>query len=159
MVNAAADMLEARQNALLINGYRGVATAGQTAFESYGVDVGSGIIGLAGGVTSVGIVGLKAAPVQAGETGGYAEPKNRGAFGDDLEAHHMPQKALGFTSPDEGGALMLPKSEHAQTRTYGPRGALTVSQDAGKSFREVLARISGTFARSLDRDTTRACWT
>ena len=51
----------------------------------------------------------------------------------------MPQRALGFTSPDDGGALMLPKNEHAQTRTYGARGALTVSQDAGESFREVLA--------------------
>jgi len=51
----------------------------------------------------------------------------------------MPQKASGFTSEAEGGALALTKAEHVQTRTFGWRGALTIQQDAGKPLRDVLA--------------------
>ena len=95
----------------------------------------------AGGAKVIGawIGSIANKPVHAGEAGSYADLTARRLIGDDLEAHHMPQKAIGFTSSEEGGALMLPKSEHAQTRTYSARGALTVAQDTGKSFRAVLS--------------------
>jgi hypothetical protein len=78
-------------------------------------------------------------PLQPGEAGRYADLKRRGVPGDNLMPHHMPQKALRFTSEADGGALVLTDAEHAQARTSSGRGALTVQQDAGKPFRDVLA--------------------
>lgn len=51
----------------------------------------------------------------------------------------MPQKALQFTSANEGGALVLEKVQHMRTRTYGPKGGRSARADAGRSFRDVLA--------------------
>jgi hypothetical protein len=51
----------------------------------------------------------------------------------------MPQSALGWTSKADGGALAITSAQHAQTRTFAWRGALTTADDAGKAFREVLA--------------------
>ncbi len=59
---------------------------------------------------------------------------------DRLEAHHMPQAALKFTSRDEGGALVMSKAEHAMTRTYGWKGVAAKAADAGRSFRSILAQ-------------------
>lgn len=61
-------------------------------------------------------------------------------MGDALTPHHMPQVALGFTSRAEGGALVMTAEEHAMTRTYGVLGRITARQEAGMSFRDVLAR-------------------
>jgi hypothetical protein len=79
-------------------------------------------------------------PVRAGEAGSYRSLSSRGVVGDQLTAHHMPQAALGFTSREEGGALVLQHSEHVLTRTYGVRGAQALAEDQGLSFRQVLAK-------------------
>lgn len=75
--------------------------------------------------------------VRAGQAGRWGDLK--GVVGDDLTAHHMPQAALGWTSYEDGGALVMTHNQHRQTRTFGWRGALTVQQDASLSFRDVLA--------------------
>lgn len=74
----------------------------------------------------------------AGDAGRFGDLK--GTTGDGLEAHHMPQKALGFTSQNDGGALVMTSGEHALTRTYGWRGARTALAEVGQRFRDVLAR-------------------
>jgi RHS repeat-associated protein len=85
--------------------------------------------------------GANRRPVRAGEAGRYGDLRRRGRpAGSELVAHHMPQAALGWTSLDDGGALVISSGEHYQTRTYGWRGALTVNQDADLAFREVLAK-------------------
>ena len=76
----------------------------------------------------------------AGEAGRFADRDARRISGDNLTPHHMPQTALGFTSRADGGALVMPYPEHARTRTFGRRGAITARQEAGSSFRQVLAR-------------------
>jgi hypothetical protein len=75
-----------------------------------------------------------------GEAGSFASLDARAIVGDALEPHHMPQAALKFTSRGDGGALVLPKVEHVQTRTYGAKGIATRNADAGRPFRSVLAR-------------------
>jgi RHS repeat-associated protein len=77
--------------------------------------------------------------LRAGEAGRFGDLDARTVVGDDLTPHHMPQRALGYTSPEDGGALMMTHAEHAQTRTFLGRGARTAVQDAGKPFRDVLA--------------------
>jgi hypothetical protein len=77
--------------------------------------------------------------VKPGQTGAY-EDLSPGTPGDKLEAHHMPQKAMGFTTEGEGGAIVLPRDEHVDTRTWGSKGAATAQAEAGMSFRDVLAR-------------------
>ncbi len=52
----------------------------------------------------------------------------------------MPQAALGFTSYSDGGALVVTSAEHELTRTFGYKGAQTAIDEAGMSFRNVLAR-------------------
>jgi hypothetical protein len=52
----------------------------------------------------------------------------------------MPQAALKFTPYEEGGALVLPHSQHLLTRTYGPRGAITAKTEAGLPFCNIFAR-------------------
>lgn len=79
-------------------------------------------------------------PLQAGDAGAYGDLIGRGTVGDNLTAHHMPQQALGFTSPEEGGALVLPQGEHYMTRTYGYNGVVTAGEDSALSFRQVLAK-------------------
>jgi RHS repeat-associated protein len=83
---------------------------------------------------------LEEGGVIAGEAGRFAELDARAIVGDALTPHHMPQAALNFTSRAEGGALVLPKSEHVLTRTYGISGAKTAITEAGMPFRNVLAR-------------------
>lgn len=81
-----------------------------------------------------------AGKVVAGEAGRFAALDARAVVGDKLTPHHMPQAAAEFTSRADGGALMLPEAEHMLTRTYGWKGAVTASEEAGMSFRSVLAR-------------------
>jgi hypothetical protein len=76
--------------------------------------------------------------LEAGQAGRFGDLI--GQVGDNLTPHHMPQKALGFTSEADGGALVLPFEEHIQTRTYGWSGAATAEEEAGLPFRTVLAR-------------------
>jgi len=63
-----------------------------------------------------------------------------GRVGDGLEAHHMPQAALGFLSRNEGGAIVMKAADHALTRTYKSLGRATKAAESGLSFRTVLAR-------------------
>jgi RHS repeat-associated protein len=77
-------------------------------------------------------------PVQAGDSGAYGDLT--GTKGDGLTPHHMPQAARGLTSYEEGGALVMPHSEHVQTRTYGGRGSATLAAEQGLDFRTTLAR-------------------
>ena len=77
--------------------------------------------------------------LRLGEAGRFGDLRRRAVLGDNLTPHHMPQRALRWASADEGGALMMTSAEHAQTRTFGWRGAQTAVQDAGRSFRDVLA--------------------
>lgn len=77
--------------------------------------------------------------LRPGEAGRFGDLRKMGLSGDNLTPHHMPQSALGYTSVDDSGALVMTQAEHAQTRTYLWRGAQTAVQDAGKPFRDVLA--------------------
>lgn len=79
------------------------------------------------------------AGLYAGRAGSFGDLNQIAEVGDNLTPHHMPQAALNFTSYEQGGAIMLPQSDHILTRTYGFRGALTAQQDAGLAFRSVLA--------------------
>jgi len=81
-----------------------------------------------------------ASSLTAGEAGQFASLDARGVVGDALTPHHMPQAALGFTSREEGGALVMTSSEHALTRTYSGKGVATARAEAGLPFRQVLAR-------------------
>ena len=47
---------------------------------------------------------------------------------------------IGTAGDPTVGRLMMTEAQHQATRTYGFRGALTVNQEAGMSFRDVLAR-------------------
>lgn len=85
-------------------------------------------------------LGLTCDPVKAGEGGKFGDLDARGVKGDGLTPHHMPQAAAGYTSRADGGALVLPQSEHYLTRTYGFKGAITKAQEAGLPFRDALAR-------------------
>jgi hypothetical protein len=78
--------------------------------------------------------------VRAGDAGSFGGLQARSIVGDALDLHHMPQRAAGFTSSPQGGALAMPQAEHMLTRTYGFRGAQALKADAGLSFRQVLAR-------------------
>ena len=75
-----------------------------------------------------------------GEAGRFSDLDKRAVVGDELTPHHMPQAAAGFTERGEGGALVLPHSEHVQTRTYGASGRATARAERGLSFRDALAR-------------------
>jgi hypothetical protein len=111
--------------------------------------VGTGIL-MAGAVLTpgpqddlalaAGATGYAAKGVTAGEAGAYGVLRARSVPGDVLTPHHMPQAAMEFTTRAEGGALVLPHSEHVLTRTFGGRGAATLRAEQGMSFRPVLAR-------------------
>ncbi|HRI68306.1 MAG TPA: hypothetical protein PK156_28950, partial [Polyangium sp.] len=79
-------------------------------------------------------------PVRAGEAGRFADLDARAIIGDELTPHHMPQAARLFTSRADGGALVLPDTLHAQTRTFRGRGAAVVREEAQLGFRDTLAR-------------------
>jgi hypothetical protein len=90
-------------------------------------------------------------PVFRGEGGRFGDLDARRVIGDDLTPHHIPQKGRGFTTPEDGGAIVMTTAEHKLTRTYAGRGARTVVGDANLSFRETLfvdirdsRRIGGT---------------
>lgn len=78
--------------------------------------------------------------LKAGDVGSFDELTARGRVGDGLQNHHVPQKALKFTSEGEGCAVCLPDADHADTRTYGALGKVTARTDAGLPFRKVLAK-------------------
>ena len=75
-----------------------------------------------------------------GRAGSFSELDSLRVTGDGLTLHHIPQAALEFTSYGEGGALMLPQAIHVLTRTYGTGGRILAAEEAGLSFRSVLAR-------------------
>jgi RHS repeat-associated protein len=75
----------------------------------------------------------------AGRAGGFGELDTLRLVGDELTPHHMPQAALNFTRRDAGGAIMLPTTEHVQTRNYFSRGAQLAIEEAEVPFRSVLA--------------------
>jgi RHS repeat-associated protein len=76
----------------------------------------------------------------AGEAGAYDDLLRRSIRGDKLTPHHMPQAGMGFTSKGRGGALAIPESEHFATRTFGWNGVKALADDAGLSFRQILAK-------------------
>lgn len=78
--------------------------------------------------------------LRAGQAGRFSLLDNLRVTGDRLTPHHMPQAAANFTSRAEGGALVMTQTEHAATRTFGGKGALTSRLEAEMSFRDVLAR-------------------
>ena len=63
-----------------------------------------------------------------------------GTPGDGLTPHHMPQAAAGYTSRDDGGAVVMTQADHTLTRTYGTKGRITKAAESGLPFRTVLAR-------------------
>jgi len=83
-------------------------------------------------------VPINRGPLQPGQAGRFGDLVGR--IGDDLTAHHMPQAAQGFTSYAEGGAMVLPKAEHALTRTFGTLGRTVRRLEVELPFRQVLAR-------------------
>ena len=78
--------------------------------------------------------------LRAGQAGRFSQLNNLRVTGDNLTPHHMPQAAANFTSRAEGGALAMTHTEHAATRTFAGKGALTSRLEADMSFRDVLAR-------------------
>ncbi|WP_197288473.1 RHS repeat-associated core domain-containing protein [Nocardia sp. NRRL S-836] len=77
--------------------------------------------------------------VSENDAGAYSD-LSPGKVGDGLEAHHMPQAAMLFTSRADGGAIVIKAEDHALTRTYKGRGRATKAAEMGLSFRTVLAR-------------------
>ena len=106
--------------------YRNAAIYGMTGV----LDIGATL------ATDGGYQALKG--VVAGQGGRFASLV--GTVGDDLTAHHIPQAALNFTTRADGGAIVMTATQHEATRTYGYNGAMTAIQDAGTSFRDVLAK-------------------
>jgi hypothetical protein len=109
---------------------------------NYGTAALWGVGALADAALAVGTGGESAAAktavgVAAGQGGRFATL--RGIVGDDLTAHHIPQAAMNFTSRADGGAIVMTTDQHMLTRTFGSAGAVTVRDDAGKAFRDVLA--------------------
>jgi RHS repeat-associated protein/uncharacterized delta-60 repeat protein len=78
--------------------------------------------------------------LKPGQAGRFGDLKALERIGDDLTPHHMPQAAQGFTAYNDGGALVLPHTEHVLSRTFRWKGAQALKQEAGLSFREVLFR-------------------
>lgn len=87
------------------------------------------------GPATIGSVGPKLVAGMGGRFGNLI-----GEVGDNLTAHHIPQAALNFTSRVDGGAIVMTAEEHAMTRTFSFKGALTKTADAAESFRDVLAK-------------------
>ncbi|WP_299902885.1 RHS repeat-associated core domain-containing protein [uncultured Aquimarina sp.] len=76
--------------------------------------------------------------VTIGQVGDYGDLSKLGEVGDDLEYHHIPQDKLGHLPRKEGVAVVMPKSEHAQTRTYKSKGRATAKVDRHRAFKDVL---------------------
>ena len=105
-------------------------------------------VGLAGGPAQysyspntqfeVDVFGLAPEPITVGQGGRYGSLK--GMIGDKLTAHHMPQDKLGFLPKADGGAVVMDEVDHALTRTFRTKGAQAAKQDAGLTFRQVLAK-------------------
>ncbi len=80
-----------------------------------------------------------------GDAGSYKDLSSQGTPGDNLEAHHMPQASLGdyfgYTR-DEGGAIVMDKTTHSLTFSYGSRAAVVkqLTIDQGLTFRQALAQ-------------------
>lgn len=96
-----------------------------------------------GGAISMAITGpvgvaKKGIGVAVGEVGSYSSLVYKQAINDGLQLHHMPQKALGFTSASEGAAIALTNAEHAATRNFAGKGISVARADADLSFRQVL---------------------
>lgn len=85
-------------------------------------------------------LGLVKNYVSLGEAGRFADLDARAALGDDLTPHHVPQQGLGFLPRRDGGAIVMHKVDHEQTRTFGAKGRFTKVQDAALSFREAVAK-------------------
>ncbi len=87
--------------------------------------------------------GVSGRPLRPGDVGSYYELSKRWRhFGSDgeLEIHHMPQTASGHVSHGRSAAIALTKQEHAMTRNWRRRGFAAKIEDAGLSFRQVLAK-------------------
>ncbi len=76
--------------------------------------------------------------VTIGQVDTYGELLKNSTVGDDLELHHIPQDKLGFLPRKEGIAVVMPKSEHAMTRTYKTKGRITASLDKNQAFKDIL---------------------
>ncbi|MCV9931914.1 RHS repeat-associated core domain-containing protein [Flavobacterium sp. LS1R47] len=85
--------------------------------------------------SQVDIFGLTVTP---GQVGAYSDLVNASDVGDDLELHHIPQDKLGHLPRKDGIAVVMPKSEHAQTRTYKSKGRVTAQADSNRAFKDVL---------------------
>lgn len=113
------------------SGYNGNSSNGQLAG---GLTLASGMMLPGGALGKV----RQAEGLVAGQGGRFASLI--GHVGDDLTAHHIPQAALGFTSRADGGAVVMTTADHFATRTYGFKGVASAIEDAGLSFRDVLAK-------------------
>jgi RHS repeat-associated protein len=78
-----------------------------------------------------------------------------GKIGDDVEIHHIPQTARGFTTKADGGAIGMAVEDHSMTRTFGTLGRKTNAAEQRLSFRDTVARDIRD-VRSIDRNYTPA---
>ncbi|MGG6229997.1 RHS repeat-associated core domain-containing protein [Tenacibaculum sp. SDUM215027] len=85
---------------------------------------------------SVDIFGLTVTP---GQVGTYSDLVKASDVGDNLDLHHIPQDKLGHLPRKDGIAVVMPKEEHAQTRTYKSKGRKTAAVDKNRAFKDVLA--------------------
>lgn len=76
--------------------------------------------------------------VSTGQVGTYGDLVNESEVGDDLELHHIPQDKLGHLPRKDGIAVVMPKEEHAKTRTYRSKGRATAVIDKDRAFKDVL---------------------
>ena len=83
---------------------------------------------------------VKSPPVFLGQAGRFGFLDDRAKDYDHLTPHHMPQHALGFLPHRDGGAIVMSHADHRLTRTFGAYGRKTKMNDAGLSFRDVLAK-------------------
>ena len=110
-----------------------------------GTYISQDLISILGGVNTfayvfdcnigIDIMGLTVTVAQVDK---YGELLKNSTVGDDLEFHHIPQDKLGFLPRKEGIAVVMPKSEHAMTRTYKTKGRITASLDKNRAFKDIL---------------------
>jgi RHS repeat-associated protein len=76
--------------------------------------------------------------VVVGQVADYKTLVSLSDIGDDLDLHHIPQDKLGHLPKPDGAAVVMPHSEHRQTRTYKGRGSATAAIDKNRAFKDVL---------------------
>lgn len=76
--------------------------------------------------------------VVLGQVGTYGDLTSASTPFDGFQIHHVPQDKLGYLPKPKGIAVVMTNADHALTRTYKYKGALTYQTDKNRSFAAVL---------------------